>query len=258
MSLQHQDIGIRVSRGPWRPAIRPLADGEALAAIGDVHGHGDLLAAMHDALAETFRELAPARSHLVHLGDLIDRGRANLRAVDLARRGLDGVETLTLLGNHEDRFVTVLAEGDESGLAAWLDFGGGDVLAEIGVSPEPDWARRVARAFGGERLDFLSGLPTMHRIGDLVFVHAGIDPARALDEQDRDTLIWIRDPWLGSEGPYPDNVAVIHGHTPRGTVDLDHPHRINLDTGVYASGRLSALVIAGSRMRLVTAGRVSA
>jgi serine/threonine protein phosphatase 1 len=67
--------------------------------------------------------------------------------------------------------------------------------------------------------------------------------------------MWIRTPFLQSSGPYPESVAVIHGHTPQQAVGIDHPHRINLDTGAFQTGRLSALVIAGPRMRLVQASR---
>jgi serine/threonine protein phosphatase 1 len=62
-------------------------------------------------------------------------------------------------------------------------------------------------------------------------------------------------PWLDSPGPYPENVAVIHGHTPVASVDLSHPHRVNLDSGAFRSGVLSALVVSEDRMRLVQASR---
>jgi len=95
----------------------------------------------------------------------------------------------------------------------------------------------------------LRGCPVTHRIGDLVFVHAGIDPQRPLAQQDRRALLWIRDPFLDWPGPFPEGVAVIHGHTPADRLDLDHPHRIDVDTGAFATGCLSAVLIHGDRMR---------
>lgn len=243
------DIAIR--RRNWEPAIRPLPEGCAVAAIGDVHGHDDLFEALSDALAE---EIAgAAERHFVQLGDLIDRGPASLAAIRRAEAGLAGATSVTLLGNHEDRMIGALM-GDPRQQESWLGFGGLETLASAGVDPaDSEWPRRLVDAIGRETLRWIVRLPRLHRIGDLVFVHAGIDPERPLDAQDEHTLIWTRWPWLDSAGPYPDNVAVIHGHTPTLPVNLDHPHRINLDTGAFRTGLLSGLVIAGDRMRLVQA-----
>jgi serine/threonine protein phosphatase 1 len=46
-------------------------------------------------------------------------------------------------------------------------------------------------------------------------------------------------------------VVVIHGHTPFG-IEV-RPNRINIDTGAYFSGVLTAVEIAGDRMRFVHA-----
>ncbi|TSD90332.1 serine/threonine protein phosphatase [Mycobacterium sp. KBS0706] len=239
-------------RDPWRPAIRPLPPGRAVAAIGDVHGQADLLEAMHRLVAAEFATLpAGTGCTLIHLGDLVDRGPENLRALALARQGAAGAETITLLGNHDDRMVALLdGATDHATLQFWLTYGGERVLAECGVTDlDGDWRGRVRAAIGSELLGWLRGCPVTHRIGDLVFVHAGIDPQRPLAQQDRRALLWIRDPFLDWPGPFPEGVAVIHGHTPADRLDLDHPHRIDVDTGAFATGCLSAVLIHGDRMR---------
>lgn len=245
---------IAIRRGPWRRAIRPLPAGVAAAAIGDVHGQLDLFEALTDALAEALAAAADAT--LVQLGDIVDRGPCAIAAFERARRGLDGVRFVTLMGNHEDRMIRAMLTGDDRELALWLQFGGDRTLAEAGVSPDdPDWAAAFVAVLGAEPVDWLVTLPKMARVGDLVFVHAGLDPAASLEAQEPETLMWTRRPWLESAGPYAEAVAVIHGHTPQPDVDLDHPHRINLDTGAFRSGVLSGLVVVGDAMRLVQAIR---
>ncbi|WP_051249414.1 metallophosphoesterase [Inquilinus limosus] len=246
-------------RDPWRPAIRPLPPGRAVAAIGDVHGQADLLEAMHRLVATEFAALpAGTDCTLIHLGDLVDRGPENRRALALARGGIAGAETITLLGNHDDRMVAVLdGAADHGSLQFWLTYGGDRVLIECGVTElAGDWRGRVRAAIGPDVLGWLRGCPVSHRIGDLLFVHAGIDPQRPLAEQDRHTLLWIRDPFLEWRRPFPENVAVIHGHTPVESLELGHPHRIDVDTGAFATGCLSAVLIHGERMRGLRVWRV--
>lgn len=241
---------IAIDRSPWRPAIRALAEGDLVAAIGDVHGRADLLAALHQVLAEEIGALAPTTATLVHLGDLVDRGPESRRAVALARAGLPGVATVTLRGNHEERMLEELA-GTAPPDPRWVAMGGRELFVECGVEPAAGWQVPFAAAFGGDLLDWLRGRPILFRHGDLVFVHAGIEPAVELELQDPRSLVWVRESWWGHPGPYPQDVAVVHGHVPVAAVDLDHPRRIALDTKAHATGVLSALVIAGGRMRLV-------
>lgn len=243
----------QISIGGWLPAIRPLPADEAVAAVGDVHGHDALLATLGDALEG---EMAgAARRRVVLLGDLVDRGPASLQTLRRARAGIAGAETVTIMGNHEDRMLRAL-DGDVAEEAAWLGFGGEETLASAGCSgADRDWRARFRDALGEDLLAWIRGLPPLHRIGPLVFAHAGLDPDAPLDRQQPRTLMWTRRPWLDSPGPYPQDVAVLHGHTPRLPVDLSHPHRVNLDTGAFRTGLLSALLIRGDRMRLVQAAR---
>lgn len=243
-----------IRRGDWTAAIRPLAERQAVAAIGDVHGQDDLFAALLDALLPDLQ--AARESSLVQLGDLVDRGPGSVAALRRARAGLPGVACVTLMGNHEDRMLSAILTEDPHEKAMWLEFGGGETLAELGVADDrPDWRQAFAGALGRDVIDWLTQLPQLHRIGDLAFVHAGIEPGLPLSEQSPRTLMWTRRPWLESRGPYDDGVAVIHGHTPQPDVDLSHLHRINLDTGAFHTGVLSALLIVGDRMRVVQAVR---
>ena len=65
-----------------------------------------------------------------------------------------------------------------------------------------------------------------------------------LDEQKPASLRWIREPFISHAGDH--GYVVVHGHTIE-----DEPvllrNRIGIDTGAYASGRLTALGLEGDR-----------
>ena len=92
----------------------------------------------------------------------------------------------------------------------------------------------------------------MLRFSQTVYVHAGIDTTKPLLEQNRKDLLWIREPWTTSTGPYQDDLAFVHVHSPVATVDIENKHRVNLDTGAVETGTLSSLIVFGDRMKLLT------
>src|SRR3954454_20600145 len=79
------------------------------------------------------------------------------------------------------------------------------------------------------------------------FVHAGVDPFTSLDQQREDVLLWARD-------EFPDDIdtgrLIVHGHTPQmsGRPEL-RPYRLNLDTGGFAGGPLTAAVFRSDTVR---------
>jgi serine/threonine protein phosphatase 1 len=88
----------------------------------------------------------------------------------------------------------------------------------------------------------MTALPLLHRVGNLIFVHAGVDTGRPLNRQHQSDLLWIRHKFLEHSGPYPGKVRVVHGHTPDALVHVGE-HRIGLDTGCGSEGPLSAVAI---------------
>src|SRR5262249_46548817 len=87
---------------------------------------------------------------------------------------------------------------------------------------------------------FLETLTVSITIGDYFFCHAGIRPGVPLDRQDRDDLLNIRDPFLSSEAEY--GKLIVHGHTPSLAPEV-RPNRIGIDTGAYATNRLTCLAL---------------
>jgi len=240
-----------------RPGAIPM--GEAVYAIGDIHGRFDLL---QDLLTRIFEDASRYPSdtfrHLIFLGDYIDRGPDSRDVVEvLLRDPLPGFDTVRLMGNHEEAFLAFL-DGQTDGLD-WLAFGGLETLLSYGVSlrqlPRTDDAvgtlrLSVAAAVPRNHVELLRGCVLHHSVGDYLFVHAGVRPGLPLEMQRPADLMWIRDDFLRSKIPLPQRV-VVHGHT---ICDLpqDRSHRINIDTGAFASGRLTSLALRGNERRFIS------
>lgn len=222
-------------------------EGRCVYAIGDVHGRADLL----DALLERIEADAAGGDHvglpvLVFLGDYIDRGLQSRAVLDRILAIDPGrFELRFLKGNHEAALLDFL--DDPATGPFWMTIGGAETLYSYGVSapaydaaPEAyaEAAAALRAAMPAAHLAFLAALELTARYGDYLFVHAGVRPGRSLAAQDERDLLQIRDTFLRHKGRF--GFTVVHGHTPAGDVYQDE-RRIGLDTGAYATGRLSAV-----------------
>ena len=91
-------------------------------------------------------------------------------------------------------------------------------------------------------------LPTSVRIGGYGFAHAGLRPGKNFAEQNDYDLMWIRDEFLNGRSSF--DVMVVHGHTPVDAPHMDH-RRINVDTGAYFTGRLTAAKLSASSVEFI-------
>ena len=233
-------------------------EGLRIYAIGDVHGRFDLLQAMHQLIDQENEKLPPRDWVVIHLGDYVDRGPQSKEVLDfLARATTTSPRMIALAGNHDIGFIEFLETGDAFGLFAGN--GGRQTALSYGVDIDFDDAesvirgwRALAQAIPASHTQFLRGLPRSIVFGDFYFCHAGIRPGVELDLQDPDDLIWIRGEFLNNPTLYPK--VIVHGHTPVSDVDV-WPNRVNLDTGAFATSRLSGLMIEGDRKFLLEAVR---
>jgi serine/threonine protein phosphatase 1 len=239
-----------------RPKAKIVANastgGRLVYAVGDIHGHLDLLDAMLKVIAKDAAAQAPTtRPAIVFVGDYIDRGPASAAVIDrmIALKAVSdaqtGVEVRTLMGNHEQTLLSFL-DSPEAG-PAWMEFGGGETLASYGVSRPASrndvdgWAaaqQAFCQVFPPRHWAFFNALELSATYGDYLFVHAGVRPGVALDQQDPEDLMWIRGDFLSR--PHGLGHVVVHGHTPEEEPFIG-PDRINIDTGAYATGVLTAV-----------------
>lgn len=234
---------------------KPAADEQAspvTIAIGDVHGCNDLLIRLLAKIDERYE----GRSYkLVFLGDYVDRGPDSRGVLDtLLRVRRDRPDSVFLKGNHEQAMLDFLGSPHEA--EAWLSWGGEETLASYGIPIQlpvdvVGIQESLAGALPDSHFEFLMSLTLRHDVGNYLFVHAGLNPDKSVEEQHENDLLWIRDDFFNrGKGQFGDKV-VVHGHTPIKS-PTDHAWRINVDTGAVWSSKLSAVAIEGDKRTFIT------
>ena len=226
-------------------------------AIGDVHGRLDLLRQLVASIEADNARRAPAKTYLVMLGDLIDRGPDSKGVIDyLTATPPNFARLICLKGNHEEFFLNVL-EGKEEKLAGWLAYGGSECAESYGIST--GWTlnastgeimARLFEAVPEHHREFFNGMHDTFKFGDYLFVHAGIRPGVELTEQTSQDLRWIREGFLEDRTDH--GLIVVHGHTIVPEPD-ERPNRIAIDTGAYRSGVLTAIGLEGTERWFIEA-----
>ena len=97
-------------------------------------------------------------------------------------------------------------------------------------------------------IQFFAALRTSLAVGRYFLCHAGVRPGVPLERQTEEDLLWIREPFLDS--PADHGAVIVHGHS-IATEPQIGPSRIGIDTGAFATGRLTALVLEGEERRFL-------
>lgn len=230
--------------------------GRIVYAVGDVHGRQDLLELLLARIVQDARAAGAAgTAQLIFLGDYIDRGPDSRGVLDLlcALRVAGGI--CFLKGNHEAAMLGFLEDPLRGPL--WCMHGGRETFASYGLrAPSPDapaaeweWAQQeLSGRLPAAHREFLESLPLRIHVGDYAFVHAGLRPGRALNEQSDEDLLWIRDDFLQDTRKF--SKIIVHGHTPSLEPVWDG-RRIGVDTGAYLSGVLTAARIQDDEVRFL-------
>lgn len=247
-------------RKPRRPAQpefdAPLRPDVPFYAVGDLHGCDQLFQRLLDKL----NAAAHPEARLVTVGDYVDRGddsRMVLRRLHHLS-SVAGEYMVCLLGNHERMMLNALDDPLEEA-PRWLRHGGLQTLASYRIaapgrlSGDSAWfemAEKLRHAIGEEILAWLRGLPLIWQTGNVAVVHAAADPRWALDAQDPDCFLWGHPEFR--KLPRQDGTWIVHGHN-----IVDAPvcagGVISIDTGAYATGRLTAALVQQGGVEYVTA-----
>lgn len=223
--------------------------GKRVYAVGDIHGRADLFETLVERIRSDNAERGEADVELILLGDLVDRGPDSAAVVERAARwGEDWARLECLLGNHEASMLAVL-EGKLRWLRSWLTYGGVETLLSYGVErtvietgDREEIAAAAREAIPQPHRDWLAERPLHLAREDYLFVHAGIKPGLPIEEQEAEDLLWIREEFLASRADH--GAIVVHGHSIREDID-ERSNRIGIDTGAYATGRLTAIGLEG-------------
>jgi serine/threonine protein phosphatase 1 len=190
--------------------------------IPDIHGRYDLLS---EGLVEIIA--GGDAGVVVTIGDYVDKGPESKQVIDRLLSGVaEGWSLVALKGNHDAMMVDALR--DPSKMATWIAKGGDAALASYGGDPA---------AVPHAHIAWLDRLRLIHVDAHRIYVHAGVDPEIALDQQTEATLLWKRYP-KGFPGGFGD-LHVVHGHDNFPEGPLLYEGRTNLDTLAWRTGRLT-------------------
>lgn len=249
----------RFLRPPPGPDMPPLPRLDSpVCIVGDIHGRADLLDRMLQLIAA---QPQTARVRLIFAGDYIDRGPDSDKVLALLRELTQSGNAVCLMGNHERMLLEAIDRPEAAG-KRWLLNGGDATLASLGARfgaagrlPGETEADRMAALAAQIRAGlpdgieaWLRALPLWWRDQGLAVVHAGADPALAIEDQEPASLLWGHRRF---GQPRADGLWIAHGH-----VVVAEPQaaagRIAVDTGAWTSGRLSAAWIEAGQVRFIT------
>jgi len=246
---------------PVAPNVDRRDDGRRLDVIGDVHGCVDELEALLALLGYVQEDAhawrVPAGRAALFVGDLVDRGPKNVRALRIAMHLVETGQALWVPGNHD------------LGLQAYLDKRTVPFLWGLDLTVEE--LARESKEFRRTVREFLRSLPSHYLLdeGRLVVAHAGLP--EKLHGRDSRTIRHLaacgfrpgesdpptpekRHAWVKR---YRGEAAVVHGHTPVREPQWRN-NTIDIDTGCVFGGRLTALRWPERELVSVPAARVYA
>lgn len=242
-------LGMFRKRQASEPVVRAIPEGQRVYAVGDIHGRVDLLDDMIAQIEADDRTRGTAQTQIIFLGDIVDRGPDSAGVVErLIRLAETRGNVRFILGNHEEIFLRALG-GDIESLRLFVRIGGRETILSYGVA-ERDYERTdydellalIQARVPPQHIEFLQGFEDRIEVGDYVFVHAGLRPGVAIEAQRRADMRWIRSSFLDSTWEF--GKLVVHGHSISDEIVV-RANRIGIDTGAFASGRLSALGLEG-------------
>jgi Calcineurin-like phosphoesterase len=224
--------------------------------IGDIHGRSDLLDKMIEQIEQDLKQSPVTDALTVTLGDYIDRGPDSRGVLDRLAKNPFPTRYIALKGNHEALFERFL--NDPAVASQWRRLGGLETLYSYGISVAKVMVGKgfeeasvaLRQAVPKEHLRFLGSLELTVSVGDYFLCHAGVRPGIPLEQQRPEDLLWIRDEFLNSKERF--GKVVVHGHSPTAEPEV-LPNRINIDTGAFATGRLTCLVLEPGSRRFISA-----
>ena len=227
-----------------------IPDGKRVYAIGDVHGRNDLLKELLRKIIEDDHARGKAKTKIILLGDLIDRGPDSAGVIETAME-LKAWKSNTrfLMGNHEEVFLDAIKSDDPKVTRFFIRIGGEETILSYPITRKEylkldmqQLSDRLPDLVPKKHIKFIESFDDQVTVGDYVFVHAGIRPGVPLKDQKTKDLRWIRSGFLDHKGDL--DKVVVFGHTIFDDVQ-ERGSRIGIDTGAYDSGVLTAIGLEG-------------
>lgn len=221
-------------------------------AIGDIHGCLNELTLLHKKIL-THDKFNVKNDLIIYLGDYIDRGKNSKEVINqILKLKNNKIKTVNLMGNH-DEFMIDFLFNKKNNIKNWLNFGLDQTLRSYGIEVVDfikdgfgddiiDQLRNtLLSTMSEEHINFFKDLELSFSSEKYLFVHAGIDPKKTLEDQTKEDFLWSRSKSFFDKD-FKAQKIIVHGHTPEENI-INNPHRINIDTGCYFSGKLSSVCL---------------
>jgi serine/threonine protein phosphatase 1 len=233
----------------------PLLPEAPFYVIGDIHGRHDLLLTLLAKIADEGDD-----AEIVCVGDYVDRGEQSMEVLSVLFPDANkaGGKLHCLMGNHEEMMLLFLETPETHG-PRWLRNGGLQTLASFGIRGVSEHtngkalvdARDAMRDVMGVPMEkWLQSLPFYWQSGNVAVVHAGVNPKQPFDCQQPKHFVWGHPDFLKTARS--DDVWVVHGHTIVNEPVIQNG-RIAIDTGAYATGKLTAAHVSHEGARFLSA-----
>ena len=223
-----------------------------LFAIGDIHGCLNELTKLHKNIL-SHDKFEVQNDLLIYLGDYIDRGKYSKDVIDqILKLKNNKIKMINLMGNH-DEFMIDFLFNDKNNIKDWLNFGVDETFRSYGIEVvefikdgfENDVISQLRntlhKKMGQDHIDFFRNLQISFSTDKYLFVHAGIDPQKKLNEQTKKDFLWSRSSKFFNKN-FKFEKIIVHGHTPEQNV-INDAYRINVDSGCYFSGKLTSVCL---------------
>ena len=221
-------------------------------AIGDIHGCLNELTSLHKKIL-IHDKFDVKNDLIIYLGDYIDRGKNSKEVINqILKLKNKKIKTVNLMGNH-DEFMIDFLFNNKNNIKNWLNFGLDQTLRSYGIEVVDfikdgfgddiiDQLRNtLLSTMSEEHVNFFKDLELSFSSENYLFVHAGIDPKKTLEDQTKEDFLWSRSKSFFDKD-FKAQKIIVHGHTPEENI-INNPHRINIDTGCYFSGKLSSVCL---------------
>ena len=193
-------------------------------AITDIHGE---LEKLRDLLSKIKTK---PDDIFVFMGDYIDRGADSRGVVDRVIKQSETHKCIYLIGSHE--YAMLHSKSDDYYQWLYDNYGGPATTRSYGGFDN------IMKIHG----DFYKNLKFYYLTDKYLFVHAGINPDRSLENQNEVDMVYIRGKFIYSKHNLPQKI--IFGHT-----EFDKPFirddkiGIDLGCGKYKNAKLCGLIL---------------
>lgn len=197
---------------------------------------------IHGELRKLESVLSKIKTHpddiFVFMGDYIDRGPDSKGVVEKVIAQSQTHKCIYLIGSHE--YAYMHSQNDEYYSFLFWNYGGPATVKSYGSFENID------KIHG----DFFRSLKFYHLTDKYLFVHAGINPAYPLEQQDEVDLVYIRGKFIYSKHNLPQKI--IFGHTEFEKPYIDEGKiGIDLGCGKYKNAKLCALILDNEKEEFV-------